>query len=246
MLIALLSDIHGNREALDASLAHAARMRAERYVFLGDYVGYGADPASVVDTVRRYVTDGAVALRGNHDAAVDGSDQDMNGMARAAIAWTRGRLDGEQRAWLAGLPLVHEEGERLYVHASACDPGDWEYVTGPVQAERSLRRTSARVVFCGHVHVPALYHMAPDKPAIRFDPVPGQGVPLLPTRRWLGVMGAVGQPRDGDPAAAYALLNHEHGTLTLMRVPYDVDAAAAKILAAGLPGPLAARLRAGR
>jgi diadenosine tetraphosphatase ApaH/serine/threonine PP2A family protein phosphatase len=246
MLIALLSDIHGNREALDACLAHAARMRVDRYVFLGDYVGYGVDPGYVVDAVRRLVAEGAVALKGNHDAAVEGSDRDMNGMARAAIAWTRGRLDPGQRAWLAGLPLAHEEGERLFVHASACDPGDWEYVTGPVQAERSLRRTRARVVFCGHVHVPALYHMAEDKPAIRFDPVPGQGVPLLLTRRWLGVMGAVGQPRDGDPAAAYSLLHHERSTLTLMRVPYDVEAASRKILEAGLPEPLATRLHAGR
>jgi diadenosine tetraphosphatase ApaH/serine/threonine PP2A family protein phosphatase len=245
MLIALLTDIHGNREALDACLGHARRMRAERFVFLGDYVGYGADPAYVVDTVACMVEDGAVALLGNHDEAIAKPSDNMNPLARAAIDWTRERLDEAQGAFLAKRPLMLEEGERLFVHASAYAPAAWIYVTDRREAERSMTATAARVTFCGHVHVPALFHMAPGRPASHHCPVPLSGIPLLPNRRWLAVIGAVGQPRDGDPAACYALLHDARSTLTYVRVPYDIDAAAAKILKAGLPPPLAMRLYRG-
>jgi diadenosine tetraphosphatase ApaH/serine/threonine PP2A family protein phosphatase len=246
MRIALMSDIHGNREALEACLAHARRSQVERTIFLGDYVGYGADPAWVVETVRAHVEAGAVALLGNHDAAVPGSEEDMNADARAAIRWTRAQLDEAARAFLAALPLTHREGNTLYVHANAWAPGAWGYILGPVEAERSLRRTDARVTLCGHVHTPALYAMAPGKPACGHTPVPGVAVPLLATRRWLAVIGAVGQPRDGHPAACYALLDDARRTLTTIRVPYDVETAAQKVAAAGLPPRLAARLRIGR
>ncbi len=199
----------------------------------------------VVETVRSHVEAGAVALLGNHDAAVPGSDEDMNADASAAIRWTRGHLHDALRAFLAVLPLTYREGDRLYVHANAWAPGAWGYILGPVEAERSLRRTDARVTICGHVHAPALYAMAPGKPACGYAPVPGVAVPLLSTRRWLAVIGAAGQPRDGDPAAAYALLDDVRQTLTTVRVPYDVETAAQKIVAAGLPPQLAARLRLG-
>src|SRR5215208_1910501 len=129
MLIALLSDIHSNREALDACLAHARSMRAERFVFLGDYVGYGADPSYVVDTVVRMVEDGAVALLGNHDEAIGRPSESMNALARAAIDWTRARLDSTQAAFLQKLPLSLEQGECLFVHASAYAPAAWLYIT---------------------------------------------------------------------------------------------------------------------
>jgi diadenosine tetraphosphatase ApaH/serine/threonine PP2A family protein phosphatase len=246
MLIALMADIHGNREAFEACLAHARRVKAERFVFLGDYVGYGADPGWVVETVREQVRAGAVALQGNHDAAVLGFDDDMNADARAAIRWTRGRIDADARAFLSGLPLTIRDGDILYVHANAWAPGAWGYVLGPVEAERSLCRTEARVTICGHVHAPALYAMAPGRPACGHTPVPGVAVPLLATRRWLAVMGAVGQPRDGNPAAAYGLLDDARHALTIVRVAYDVEAAARKIIAAGLPPRQAARLFLGR
>ena len=246
MRIALMSDIHGNREAFEACLAHARRSQVQRIVFLGDYVGYGADPVWVVETVRARVAAGAVALLGNHDAAALGSDDDMNADARTAIRWTRTHLDGAACAFLAALPLTHRESERLYVHANAWAPIEWGYILGPVEAERSLRRTDARVTLCGHVHAPALYAMAPARPACGYTPVCGVDVPLLPTRRWLAVVGAVGQPRDGNPAACYALFDDARQTLTIIRVPYDVEAAAQKIEAAGLPPRLAARLRLGR
>lgn len=246
MLIALLTDIHGNREAFSACLAHARLLKAERLVLLGDFVGYGADPAWVVDTAMRLVEEGAVALLGNHDAAIDGSDSDMNRMAREAIAWTREQLDARHRAFLARLPLTFEHEDALYVHANGYAPRSWDYITGPVEAARSLTRTSARLTFCGHVHVPMLYSMSTTGKVGQFAPGAGIDIPLLATRSWLAVIGAVGQPRDGVPAANYALYDTQSGLLRFLRVPYDVEAAARKIRAAGLPEPLAARLERGR
>jgi diadenosine tetraphosphatase ApaH/serine/threonine PP2A family protein phosphatase len=246
MLIAILSDVHGNLEALTACLDHAARAGAGSYAFLGDYVGYGADPSAVLALVRERAAGGAPVLRGNHDEAASGVDLPMNPVARAAIAWTRTRLSPDERAYLGALPHAAALDDVLLVHANAWAPGDWGYVTGPREAERSLSRSDAGVTLCGHVHAPALYHQRPGRPAAAFVPVPGEPVPLVASRRWLAVVPAVGQPRDGDPRAGYALLDTEARTLTIQRVAYDVEAAQAKIRAAGLPARLADRLAEGR
>ena len=237
-----MSDIHGNREALAACLAHAGQSGVGRYVFLGDYAGYGADPGWVIDTVMARVADGAVAVLGNHDAAVLTDNVDMNPVAAEAIDWTRGQLDARQREFLAGLPLTVEEEDRLYVHSSGFEPARWHYVTELYGAARSLMATQAHATFCGHTHVPALFHMSVTGKFASFDPVERVEIPLTRQRRWLAVMGSVGQPRDRDPSACYAVLDDEHDVLTYMRVPYDIESAARKIRAAGLPAMLAARL----
>jgi diadenosine tetraphosphatase ApaH/serine/threonine PP2A family protein phosphatase len=242
MRIALMSDVHGNREAFAACLDHAAQSDIDRYVFLGDFAGYGADPGWVIDTVMAHVARGAIALLGNHDAAVLTDDGDMNEAAAAAIAWTRTQLDARQRAFLAGLPLFIEEEDRLYVHASAFEPDQWHYVTDLYEASRSLMATQAHATFCGHTHVPALFHMSVTGKFASFDPVARAEIPLTPQRRWLAVIGSVGQPRDHDPAACYAVLDDARYALTYVRVPYDIESAARKIQAAGLPAMLAARL----
>jgi diadenosine tetraphosphatase ApaH/serine/threonine PP2A family protein phosphatase len=244
MVVALLTDIHGNREALEACLADAERRSVQRYIFLGDYVGYGADPAWVLDIVRAHVERGAVALLGNHDAAI-ARPQRMNPMARAAIDWTRGQLDADRRAFLARLSLMHQEGERLYVHANAVAPEGWDYITNRLEAARSLMASRKRVLICGHVHVPQLYRMAPNGLLAEFTPEPDRAVPLDAESRWVAVLGAVGQPRDGDPRACYALFDDERNELTFIRVPYDMERAARKILDSGLPPTLAARLLRG-
>src|SRR5690242_11359734 len=242
MRIALMTDVHGNREAFAACLDHAAQSGIDRYVFLGDFAGYGADPGWVIDTVRAHVEHGAVALLGNHDAAVLVDNSRMNEAAAAAIAWTRTQLDEGHRAFLAGLPLVVGEEKRLYVHASAFEPDQWHYVIDLLAASRSLMATEAHATFCGHTHVPALFHMSPTGKFAGFDPVARVEIPLNPQRRWLAVIGSVGQPRDRDPAACYAVLDDEAYVLTYVRVPYDIESAARKIEAAGLPPFLAARL----
>jgi len=161
MWIGLFSDIHANREALEASLEHARRAGISRFIFLGDYVGYGADPAFAVDTVMREVEAGAVALLGNHDAAISTGTGGMNHIAAEAIDWTRPRLDRTQFEFLTRLPLTFEDGNRLFVHASANTPERWEYIISIESAARSFRATRAQATFCGHVHVPQLYELSP-------------------------------------------------------------------------------------
>jgi diadenosine tetraphosphatase ApaH/serine/threonine PP2A family protein phosphatase len=244
-MIALLADIHGNREAMAACLADAERRNADRYVFLGDLVGYGADPGWVIDRAMEYIARGAMAILGNHDAAAAGQQVAMNETAAAAIIWTRGQLDAAQRNFLEKLPLSVEDGERLYVHASADEPARWHYVLDANRARKSLEATPARQTICGHVHSPALYLLSQIGKLFGFTPTAGVAIPLLGSRRFLAVLGAVGQPRDHNPAACYALLDETRNLLTYIRVPYDVASAARKIRDAGLPPVLAARLEQG-
>jgi diadenosine tetraphosphatase ApaH/serine/threonine PP2A family protein phosphatase len=245
-LLALFADIHGNREALDACLADARRRGAEKLIFLGDLIGYGADPAYVVDLVAESLRDGALAVLGNHDAALIAGCDDMNSVAAASIEWTRRRLDKNRQDFLAGLPLTAEYGDLLLVHADAAQPRRWTYVTSSVEAQRSLRATSKRVTFCGHVHRPQLYAAATFGLPNAKTPKAGLPIALAGSRKWLAVLGSVGQPRDDNPAAAYAIYDNADGRLTFLRVAYDISAAAGKIRAAGLPDFLAARLFAGR
>ena len=248
MLIALMADLHANREAFMACLDHAEWEGAERLVFLGDVVGYGADPEWVTETVMGLVANrGAVALMGNHDEAAVGRGRGgMNAAAEAAVAWTRSRLSAEAAGFLASLPLETWDEDRLYVHADASDPGRWRYVLEAEDARRSLEATEAQATFCGHTHVPRLFGITAADKLTSFRPVAGVSVPLLRPRQWLAVLGAVGQPRDGNPAACYGMLDTARSELTWVRVLYDVAAAAEKIRAAGLPEALALRLYGGR
>ncbi len=157
MRIAMFADIHANRQALSACLAQARDFGAERNVFLGDYVGYGADPEWALGTVMQMVEEGALAVRGNHDDAVDNLDERLNVEAQVAIEWTRGVLGQAERRFLDALPLTLEEEDRLYVHADASSPKSWRYVTNAAGALQSMTATTARITFCGHVHRPALY-----------------------------------------------------------------------------------------
>jgi diadenosine tetraphosphatase ApaH/serine/threonine PP2A family protein phosphatase len=243
MKLALVTDLHANREAVSAVLAHARAQGAERFAFLGDYVGYGADPAWVVDTVREEVARGAVAVLGNHDeAAVAGARPSMVEDARRAVEWTRSQLDAEQLAFLGALPLKASGDDILFVHANAFAPSEWAYVEGRAEAVRSMNACSERFTFCGHVHEQRLFHLMLTGKSGDFVPSPGVPVPLSPQRRWLAIPGSAGQPRDGIPAACYAMFEVESATLTFHRVAYDHEAAAAKVRAAGLPEALAQRL----
>ncbi len=246
MLLAIFTDIHANRQAFAACLA-AARMRgAERIVCLGDYVGYGADPEWVVETLMDLVERGAMAVRGNHDSAVSTHSETMNAEAQVAIEWTRGRLSAVQRRFLADLPLVRQEDDRLYVHSEASQPARWHYIQGAAEAARSLVATDVHVTFCGHIHRPALYSMSSTAKMTSFVPTSGVPVQLLGGRRWLAVLGSVGQPRDGNPAASFAMLDTSSNEITYCRVPYDVETAADRIRKNGLPPWLADRLLVGR
>lgn len=243
MLLAVLTDLHANREALEACLTHAQERSADQYAFLGDLVGYGADPAWVIDKVMAYVNRGAYVLMGNHDLGVlqDGR-KDMNPNARFVVEWTRQQLDQGQLDFIRDLPMQFEIEDNLFVHANAWAPDRWEYVDGTMEAARSMRATTANITFCGHVHTPSLYHMNQAGKVGSFTPVSDLSVPLSKLRRWLVQPGSVGQPRDGNPAACYAIFDTQQSELTFFRVPYDTETASQKVLAAGLPASLAQRL----
>lgn len=246
MKIALLADVHANLEALSACLAHAEAAGAEHWVFLGDLVGYGADPQAVLDIVMAYVDTGAVAILGNHDEAVFRDIRyEPSTAARSSAEWTRSRLAPVYREFLADLPMTVQEDDRLYVHASAADPEQWSYIGLPMQASRSMQAAGLPYVFSGHVHEPTLFFFGADGHPQAFAPAPGAVVPVSARRQWLAIVGSCGQARDGQPLATYAMMDTELEELTFQRLPYDHFTAARKVRQAGLPEELALRLETG-
>lgn len=245
MKIGVFSDIHGNLEALQACLRHAEREGVGMHVFLGDLVGYGADPVACLDLLADYAGRGALLVRGNHDeAALGGLCENMNSVAREASYWTRAQLGPLARNFLDSLPLRQRHDGLCFVHASAAAPADWEYITSTAQAARCMNAAQATVSFAGHVHRQSLF-FSTGTGARAFEPSPGVPIPLVGRRRWLAIVGAVGQPRDGNNAAGYVVYDDAVRLLTFFRVPYDYMSAARKIIAAGLPERLAWRLQRG-
>ena len=155
MLIAIMSDIHANREAFEACLGAAEGV--DRIVLLGDIVGYGADPGWCADRAADIHNAGGVVVQGNHDLAAVNGGADMNASARIAIEWTAAVLSPAQKAFLSGLPLSVTDEDRLYVHAEGSAPARWNYVEDTEDAQSHFAGTSARVSFCGHIQVPALF-----------------------------------------------------------------------------------------
>lgn len=239
MRIAVLSDIHANITALNAVLADAGSVDAIWH--LGDVVGYGPEPDAVVDRLREL---GAIGVRGNHDAAACGGPEIewFNPDAKRAMEWTRAAIGDTTTAWLAALPerLVHEGSE--LVHGSPREP-IWEYVTSVAVARANLAVLGAPIGLHGHTHVPVAW-IEDDGAIERHHPEPGSSLELR-DRRALINPGSVGQPRDGDPDASYAILDPAAGVVSWHRVPYDVGSVQRAMRGVGLPASLSARLSAG-
>ena len=246
MRIAVLTDLHANREATEAVLAEVARLAPDRIVLLGDIVGYGPDPAFAVEVTERLIADGALCVLGNHDEAAVQGPSGMTPHAHDAIVWTRGQLSPAHLEFLSRLPLTAELPGLLLVHASAAMPGKWSYLRHEKAVGECLAATQAPLVLCGHTHVPAIYYALPGREPVRFTPLAQVAAPLSVIRRHVVVVGAVGQPRDGNPAACFALLDTDRREVTMVRVPYDTQETARKITAAGLPDWLGLRLQVGR
>ncbi|HMJ03270.1 MAG TPA: metallophosphoesterase family protein [Conexibacter sp.] len=243
MRVAIVADVHANRHAFEAVLDAVEAADAEELWCLGDLVGYGAEPDACVALARKHV---AVCLAGNHDLAVRGDlpyDQFTRG-AELAIRWTTEVIEPDSLAYLATLePQRLDEAIGLY-HASPRDPV-WEYVTSSLQAELCIDRLEHRVAGIGHSHVALHYTRRLGVPASG-DTCP-QGTELdLGEGEWLLNPGSVGQPRDGDPRAAWLLLDTSAWTARFQRTDYDIAGAAAAIRAARLPDSLAERLLHGQ
>jgi len=239
MRIAVLSDIHSNLVALDAVLAAAGPVDAIWQ--LGDVVGYGPEPDAVVARLRDR---GAIGVRGNHDAAAcGGSEIDwFNPDARRAMEWTRAAIGPESVAWLRALPDRLSAAGADLVHGSPREPL-WEYVTSVPLARANLALLEQPIGLHGHTHIPVAF-VEDDGRIDVVEPHDGSTLALRGRRALLNP-GSVGQPRDGDPRAAYALVDPEAGSISWHRVQYDIDAVQAAMRAAGLPPSLAARLSYG-
>jgi diadenosine tetraphosphatase ApaH/serine/threonine PP2A family protein phosphatase len=250
MKLALLSDVHANLRALHACLAHARAAGATRFALLGDLVGYGAEPAQVVDEAMALAQAGAIVLRGNHEAAALVPPADPRTAEAGSSRWTHGELGAAHQAFLAALPLTAILGSAFLVHASADEPDAWHYVDSPRRAalclDAATQDPQVRHVFCGHVHEQRLYYRGRGRTLMAFDPAAGAAAFVPPSRTWLATVGSVGQPRDGDPRAMYALFDAREARLTFQRVAYDHLGAADAVRRAGLPESFALRLEEGR
>ncbi len=243
MKVAVISDVHGNRHAFEAVLEEVAASEADELWCLGDLVGYGAEPDRCVELARDHV---AVCLAGNHDLAVTGEIplEEFSRGAQLAARWTQEVLADDNRAFLLGLrPEAAEDDIGLY-HASPRDP-IWEYVLSALLAELCMSTQNHRVCLIGHSHVALSFTREPGKVATGESRRHGSELDISGDE-WLLNPGSVGQPRDGDPRAAWLMLDLDELTASYHRTEYDIAGAAAAIRAAGLPDSLAERLEYGQ
>ncbi|MCW1965800.1 metallophosphoesterase family protein [Polynucleobacter sp.] len=246
--IGLFADLHSNLEAFEACMSKAEELGVNRMVFLGDLVGYNADPVALIERIAYLVeSKKAIALLGNHDEAIfKDSRNQMNAHANAAIEWTKAQLNDSHVQFLKNLPLILHEENICFVHASAHNPANWNYVTDSMSAWRCAQNSGKSYTFVGHAHEQALFYQSAVGKLIRFSPRPGDEIPVLRHRQWVGVVGSLGQPRDGNPEACFAVFEPGAEVLTFHRVPYDHFSAAEKVRRAGLPEELANRLITGK
>lgn len=240
MRLAILSDLHGNLEALDAVLADLDQVGADHVACLGDFVGYGASPNECIDRIRPRLS---AAVLGNHDVAALGRLKlgGFHSDAATAARWTTQELSEEHRAWLGALPYtVSWHGVRL-VHATPSEPEAWNYVLSVADADFEWTAFEEWLCVVGHSHVPGTFVRTTSPTRYLRQPV----IEVHPSNRYLVNVGSVGQPRDGDARAAYLIVDEGARRIEHRRVGYDIGGAAARIVEAGLPGFLAERLRWG-
>jgi predicted phosphodiesterase len=244
----IISDIHSNLTALETALT-AAEGKWEMAVCLGDLVGYGPDPNEVIDRVRSL---GGVTIRGNHDKAVAGTDDidDFNPVARAAVLWTRQQLRPENREYLKNLPKGPQTVNAFSIaHGSIYDED--EYVFSPALALDALANSPNAVTFFGHTHIQGGFTLRGKDDVQVLRAAPGAGresfnVSIEPDTKYLLNPGSIGQSRDGDARAGFAIADLEHGKVEFWRVPYDIERVQQRMTQAGLPEPLILRLAFGR
>lgn len=244
----LLSDIHANLEALEAVLeADRSFPQPDAVLVLGDLVGYGPDPAAVLTRLRS-LPGPLQVIRGNHDRVVAGIDagDTFNENARLAARWSRSVLTAADHSWLAMLPKgpLTLEGGEVAAHGSPLDEDDYLNTSGSIR--QALQSLSAPILFCGHTHLPLVAVLEAEQCSVTPLRRPKEALVRRSGQRLLFNPGSVGQPRDGDPRAAFARYDSEQGRMTLFRVAYDFGPTIRKMNEAGLPGLLSRRLAAGR
>lgn len=242
MKTAFISDVHGNLEALTAVTQSLRDEGVSRVLFLGDIVGYGANPGECIEIVREIAD---TILAGNHDwAAVDKTDtSSFNAAAQAAVAWTKSVLTAADKAFLSQLSLNEETKDFFCVHATPLHPEAWGYIVNDRDASQSFAHFSESLCFVAHSHYPTVFILT-DKNRINSERT--AHLSIRAGCRYIINSGSVGQPRDGNPAASYGIYDTDKKEYRLLRVEYDIALAQKKILDAGLPPFLAHRLALGR
>ncbi len=243
MKYGILGDIHANLSALETVLECIEAAGVDTLISVGDVVGYGAAPRECIALLRDR---GAVVVLGNHDAACCGrlEDDHFNPYARAAVAWTRATLTRDEIEWLRSLPYTATLKDCQVAHGTLHRPELFDYILSPTDADPSLDEMVCPVCFVGHTHIPLTvmrFADAPDRTAYSFD----AEIDLSETTRALINVGSVGQPRDENPDAAYALYDSSSRVSSIRRTPYDIERESMRIRSAGLPAVLAQRIRFG-
>lgn len=242
MRYCLLSDIHGNLEALQAVLGALSKEAIDKYLCVGDVVGYGADPKACIRVVKSLNPQALIA--GNHEWGVlglTGIDY-FNKMAREAVIWTRGVLDQDELGYLKSFQLVYEERVFTLVHGTLDSPEAFNYILNAASASSTINMMKTALCFVGHSHRPGIFCSG----KYIVESSKGFNIKIDPRNRYVVNVGSIGQPRDYDPRASYAIYDDETGSIEIKRVEYDIKAAQEKILKAGLPAELAYRLAEGR
>lgn len=240
-LIAIIGDIHSNLEALEAVLDDCRSEGVTDYLCTGDVVGYGAEPHKCLEIVRSL---GCPIVMGNHDHYVSSAQDldDFNPAAAEVVEWTRKALSSDELEFLASLPFKTVNMGITLVHATLDNPGAFGYVFDHLQAASHFAHQVTPLCFHGHTHCPMIY----EKQLGAVYRIDAQDFKLPIGRKYFINVGSVGQPRDGDPRAAYALYDVKSRTVRFRRLEYDIASAQAKIRAAGLPERLALRLELGQ
>jgi len=243
----VLTDIHANLEALDACLADATTRRYGASVVLGDLVGYGADPNVVIERIQALAP--VAIVRGNHDKVACGLEQaeGFNAVAKSAVYWTLDTLTPANRSWLANLPEGHTTVDDVVeiCHGSPFDED--AYIFDELDAVRALKASTRPLCLFGHTHYPAAFELADGTvDSLGRSTAPEAHLPLRDGAKYLVNPGSVGQPRDGDPRAAYAIVDTDAMDVELIRLEYPIARAQSKVMKAGLPEMLAQRLSVGR
>ena len=242
----ILSDIHANMDAFDAVLEHASG-KWDRALVLGDLVGYGAEPNAAVDRVRGLAPE--AVIRGNHDKAASGIDDgsQFNHVARLAALWTGVQLSPANHTYVRTLPMGPVQIDALTEICHGTPFDEDHYVFDAHDATLALQAAQRPLCLFGHTHLPALFKVVDDRlEGMPLDPDRDLVIPLQRGARYLLNVGSIGQPRDGDPRAAYGILDDEAREVRTFRIRYPVEKAQQKIIAAGLPASLANRLALGR
>ena len=241
MRYGILSDIHGNLEALQAVLAALAKEDIDKYFCLGDIVGYGADPGECIRQIKRL---DPITIAGNHDwGSINLFDVSyFNPTALKAVLWTSKKVTAEDKEFLKRLELVYQEDELTFVHGSLRNPEQFEYILDVSSARATFELLGTAICFIGHSHVPVIFVKEDNNYTYTFQ----TKVKLKPGHNYIVNAGSVGQPRDANPQAAYVVYDSESRQLQIKRVLYDFPKAQDKIIKAGLPRILAERLAVGR